>query len=278
MRGTINLTLDASHELPILSRSGISTSQKWAAAFDFLKISIKLFTVHRIKKIHKEKVLGFTIYTFDYGALHFLFREIFVKNTYYFKSTKNNLTIFDCGANIGIAMFYFKWLYPKSIIHAFEPDPKTFELLQKNVEVNKLKNVFLHNVALYNKSGHVTFYTDHKNPGWLTMSTVKERLPGKDSINVKCEKLSNYIKEDVDFLKMDVEGSENDIFAELLKSKKLKRVKKIALEYHLNKKNSSAFPKFLTAMLKENYEIELSADRSGKDNTFQDVMMYMNRP
>jgi tRNA1(Val) A37 N6-methylase TrmN6 len=45
--------------------------------------------------------------------------------------------VFDCGANIGFATIFFKWLFPKARIYAFEPDPATYALLEKNVKTNK---------------------------------------------------------------------------------------------------------------------------------------------
>ena len=43
--------------------------------------------------------------------------------------------VIDCGANIGMSITYFKRLYPKSKIIGFEPDPKIFETLKKNIRV-----------------------------------------------------------------------------------------------------------------------------------------------
>jgi FkbM family methyltransferase len=68
--------------------------------------------------------------------------------------------ILDCGANIGMATLFFKWLYPNARIDAFEPDPKTFQLLENNVKQNHLTNVATHNCALWDIDGKIDFFVD----------------------------------------------------------------------------------------------------------------------
>lgn len=97
----------------------------------WLKIFIKFFTINKITKLKKENIFGFKIEAFDYDTIRFLFEEIFYKNEYFIKLDNRPPIIFDCGANIGMATIYFKWLYPDSIIYAFEPDKQTFKILKK---------------------------------------------------------------------------------------------------------------------------------------------------
>jgi hypothetical protein len=75
-----------------------------------------------------------TLPIFDRPGLEHLYREIFVRQYYYFRANTDHPVIFDCGANLGMATLFFKWLYPKSRVEAFEPDPGTFAVLQKNVD------------------------------------------------------------------------------------------------------------------------------------------------
>ncbi|SHL96074.1 FkbM family methyltransferase [Chitinophaga sp. CF418] len=53
---------------------------------------------------------------------------------YRFKADTDAPYIIDCGANIGLSILYFKWLYPKAKVLAFEPDGDNLVILQKNVE------------------------------------------------------------------------------------------------------------------------------------------------
>lgn len=266
--------MDSSTDLPILFRSKLARQDKWNIAKDYIRISIKLFTIHRIFPIKKEKALGFRISFFDYGAFHFLFREIFLKNEYYFDTPKKNPLIIDCGANIGMSVLYFKWLYPRATVYAFEPDPETFKILEENVQQNNLKNVHIYNLALAGKTGQIDFYIDQEHPGWLTMSTIKERLP-KDKISVPAGKLSRYIKNaSVDMLKIDTEGAEPEIIADLAKNKRLQKIKRMAIEYH-HQPSRSQLPQFLDILQKNNFSCQFSAQLlPGQKLGFEDINIY----
>lgn len=277
LRGTRNLIFETITDLPFLIKSKIPNNYKWQIFYTYIILSVKLFTVHRISKITEEQILGFKISFFDYGTLHFLYREIFIRNIYYFEAKSNKPVIFDCGANIGIAVLYFKWLYPGSVIYVFEPDPLTFSLLEKNINQNNFKNVILHNIALYNKNGTADFYIDKKNPGWLTMSVLYERLP-KDKIRVKTMQLSGYISNlNIDFLKMDVEGIEYDILNDLIKKKKIFQIKEMVIEYHhLIGNKKSSFSEFLSFFEKSGFKYRIAAHANPlyKQNEFQDINIY----
>jgi FkbM family methyltransferase len=65
-----------------------------------------------------------------------------------------------------MASLYFKWLYPKARVRAFEPDPATFDLLKQNTGRNGL-DVQPHNCALWDQDGEVDFFVDSGNPGSL---------------------------------------------------------------------------------------------------------------
>ena len=76
-------------------------------------------------------------------------KEIIEKNIYQFKSSNDSPVIIDCGANIGMSVVYFKRLYPKSKLIAFEPDPTLFEMLSKNIKNFNFDNVELKQAAVW---------------------------------------------------------------------------------------------------------------------------------
>src|SRR5271170_90419 len=79
---------------------------------------------------------GFKVLYFDKPTLLFLYREIFVRGIYEFHSSNTEPVIFDCGANIGMATLFFKSHLPASQVHSFEPDPMSFQVLERNVADN----------------------------------------------------------------------------------------------------------------------------------------------
>lgn len=118
------------------------------------------------------KFLQFRVEGFEYKNLYYLFGEIFVRGVYYFESDSKKPLIVDCGSNIGFSILFFKFLYPESTIYAFEPDPDTFRMLQKNIKANQLSHVTAFNSAVSDTEGAVAFYTS-TTPGSVSMSSHK---------------------------------------------------------------------------------------------------------
>jgi FkbM family methyltransferase len=174
--------------------------------------------------------MGFRVASFDVHTLKHLYREIFVRQHYYFHCDSHTPVILDCGANLGMASLYFKWLYPEARIVAFEPDPETFQLLAKNIARNGL-DIQAHNCALWDQDGELNFFVDDREPGSLLMSAYSSRTNGK-CITVPARKLSGFIEGQVDFLKIDVEGSEQRILEELVGSGKIANIRQMVVEYH----------------------------------------------
>lgn len=206
-----------------------------------------------------EKMLGFEISCFDRKRLTLLYHDIFARQIYLFRTASKPPVIFDCGANIGMATLYFKWLYPEARIEAFEPDPGTFELLQNNVRRNGLTDVTTHNCALWDKSGNIDFFIDPLVPGSLGMSTDPLRLNGK-RIQVPSRELSEFVQGPVDFLKLDVEGAEDRIVDDLVSSGKINFIREMVIEYHHHIGNHrSCLAEFLRKLECAQFEYQIQA-------------------
>lgn len=169
-----------------------------------------------------------------------MLNELYEKKYYNFKSDSDKPLILDVGALIGETVLYFKDLYPKSRIIAFEPSPRSFTLLQKNVVSNKLTSVQLVNAAVSVRKGKMKFYTSkNDNNPWGRGDSLKQNRFNnpKDSkiVEVRTVKLSEYIKGVVDLLKLDIEGAETEVLEEI--QQKLKSIKQIILEYHGSRSN-----------------------------------------
>jgi FkbM family methyltransferase len=246
----------------------------------WLKIKFKFLFFSRLFKLKKEKIFNYKIDFFDYEIFSFLFEEIFYKNEYLFESKNKQPIIFDCGANIGLATIFFKWLFPESKIYSFEPDINTFDLLKKNVLNNNFKNIHLFNKAISNRDGNVSFYNNSLYSGSLIMGTVKREGVDNRSI-VKCLSLSKLIQDEninnIDFVKMDIEGSETKVIRDLYKNNCLKKINKLIIEYHHKINNQkSNLSKFLDLFEKSGFEYQIDAKcfPINSENKFQDVILY----
>ncbi len=229
-----------------------------------------------------ETVLGARMRVLDYRAFVDVFSEIFVRQDYFFECDSPTPLILDCGSNIGMSVLFFKRLYPASRIIAFEPDRQTFDVLQANVQNNHLADVELHNQAIYPTDGRIEFYSDPCHPGSLAMSTARERFPGREvaAQSVEAVRLSPFIQGEVDLLKMDIEGAEGAVMAELAESGKLRWINQIFLEYHHHLNPEQDHISELLRIFEENgfgYQFHSPFRRPFSRRAFQDIQMYAYR-
>lgn len=174
-------------------------------------------------------------YRNDY-ELEVIYDDIFAKEVYYFKSENPEPYIIDCGGHIGLAVLYFKSLYPQARILTFEPNPETFFLLRENILQNNLRDIRAINMALSRSdtTDAVLYVGQDYLKAWDSTNTIEPDLwPNMDqyrSIPVKSTRLSSYINDRVEYLKLDIEGAEYDVLDEA--RAKLNLVEAINLEYH----------------------------------------------
>jgi len=252
--------------------------EKLSLALVVLRMRAKQFLIKFSPRwrFGSERVLGWTVECFDYNSLVFLIEEIVLRRHYEFVAGVARPLIFDCGSNIGLALLYFKRLYPEARVVAFEPSATTFEVLARNVVVNGLQDVELHNVALHEAAGELRFYEDPAQPGSGKNSLRTERTGGRPSI-VNARPLSEFVCERVDFLKMDIEGAEEGVLAELAQSGKLKLVQQMVIEYHHHINPREDRLSRLLGLLEDNgfgYQLRVPPVQPFSRESFQDLLIY----
>lgn len=125
-----------------------------------------------------------------------------------FEKIKNQRTCLDIGANIGNHSLFFSYFF-KSII-SFEPNPRAFLLLQANAMLNY--NIKPINLGLSSKAGKGIASIGLQNIGGASLNIKRN-----NSIDVEfsLEILDDFVKnnsiEDIDFIKIDVEGHEIEV-------------------------------------------------------------------
>src|SRR5262249_47728688 len=127
-------------------------------------------------------------------------------------------------------VLYFKRRYPDSRIVVFEPDPAVFPYLSDNVRHNGLNNVTLVHAAVSKEEGKLAFYSDGLYSSCLAQHSPAGVPDGWTKYEVPCVRLSNYLEEPTDLLKMNIEGAECDVITEC--ADKLRQVREIMIEYH----------------------------------------------
>jgi len=181
-----------------------------------------------------------------------------------------------------MSVLFFKALYPGARVLAFEPAQRAHDLLVRNVEANGLRDVEVHRAALGREDGEVPFFEDRDDPATFRMSTRSERLPGTAS-PVPQRRLSQLLREEVDLLKLDIEGSEDDVLAELVDSQAVSRIHQLVVEYHHQLDPTRDFlGTFLECLRQQGFGYQVSAkgpvaNRAAAEPAFQDVLVYARR-
>ena len=211
--------------------------------------------------------------------LAYLHREIFVDLAYYFRASRPDPVIVDGGSNIGVSVVFFKTLYPAARVMAFEPSETAYELLARNA--GHLPDVDLQRVALGRGNGMVAFFEEPDDPASLLRSTRSERLPNPVKTTVEQRRLSDFIVEDVDLVKLDIEGAETAVVEELAASGKIDRVGQMIVEYHHRLDPDRDHVDVFLALLRDyGFTYRLSAtmrDRGSLTVSAQDVLVHAYR-
>lgn len=120
-----------------------------------------------------------------------------------FFENKNDLTVLDIGANIGLFALYVQ--DSARVVYTIEPTPGHFAKLQEMTK--NFSNIKPLNIALHNKDELIDFYQCEFNS---TMNSTVNNYG--NAIPVKGQTLKNIITEltldHIDFVKCDIEGSE----------------------------------------------------------------------
>lgn len=160
---------------------------------------------------------------------------------------KEKRRFLDIGANIGIYSFHFKKSFKS--IDAFEP------LTEISYRLKYFQNPSLkvHNCALSNKRGEFQIYIPYLSGKALASLASLEKRDGDCEVRtVKVDKIDNYDFDDVDLIKIDVEGHEEYVIEGALNVIKTNMpILIVEIEQrHLNKQIEEVFQ----SILKLNYD------------------------
>jgi FkbM family methyltransferase len=121
---------------------------------------------------------------------------------------------FDIGANMGWYTINFAKQLKGLKVLAFEPIPRTYNFLQRNVNLNSVENVELLNFGFSDREDELSFFYYPEGSGNASLANVSERT---DVEEVVCQvrRMDDFVAErglTPDFIKCDVEGAELMVF------------------------------------------------------------------
>ena len=212
------------------------------------RIKLLLKNKERFKE-YKIKISNYIIYLNDPLSFYYEFRDIFKNQIYYFYTEKKDPFIIDGGGFIGASVVYFKNIYPDSEILVFEPDKNALNFLHKNIETNQLKNIKVIESGLYSEDTELNFNPDNADGG---------KIDEAGDLEIKVEKLSKYINKNVDFLKLNIEGAELEVFQDLDKNDKWKFINELCIECHSFKGEGQDLDEILKILKYNNFKYYIS--------------------
>lgn len=173
------------------------------------------------------RLLGRELRVTDAQSFLAIYWAYFKREEYRFRAARENPLILDCGANVGLGVRYWKHLYPKARVIAFEPDPESFDALENNTR--DLARVNLRREAVWTQKGPISFAATGGDGGHLaTVSPFPQ--PSDKKLVVSATRLRDHLVDPVDLLKLDIEGAETDVLLDC--RDRLSLVRHLFVEYH----------------------------------------------
>ncbi len=172
--------------------------------------NIKCIIKHLLLRILSPK--QYRLFLYQYLKL---MRQLDIEMYFIGKFTNKRRTAIDVGANIGIYTVYLAKLY--NTVYSFEPIP----FFANELTASKFRNVYVYNVGLAQQNSKLELNIPYNNItveplyAWSSFDAeyIERSFFKRESIIVDCRTLDSYHFNDVDFIKIDVEGYELNVLA-----------------------------------------------------------------
>lgn len=197
-----------------------------------LRLAIALRRASKVAGHHRIRVPGLISDVILRGCTSdvAVFFQIFLHQELDFALAKAPATIVDGGANIGLSSLYLARKYPGARIIAVEFEASNFALLQVNVSA--YPNIVCVHAGLWSHDARLT--VGNPDAAKWAYAPVAADAPTATGETVPAVTvgvlLDQHAVARVDFLKLDIEGSEFELFSE--RPVWLERVQAIAIELH----------------------------------------------
>ena len=165
-------------------------------------------------------------------------------------SKYNPQVVFDVGANVGDWSCIVLSSFPKASIHSFEPIPEIFQTL--NTRLSSHKRLQLNNFGLSDHTQSLEFNYFPNRSTFTSIYEIKLKNTPVQKVICQLRNSKEYCTEanvnQIDFLKIDTEGSDYLVLKGLEDYLRNRKIRVIQFEYNLN----NILSKFL---LRDFYEL-----------------------
>ncbi len=178
-----------------------------------IKALLFFITIFAAAEEYKVKWKGRQVHMRKGSTDFSVFRQVLVFEQYNIKplKTENVEVIVDLGANIGLSVLYFKEKYPHACIIAVEPEKENYDLMMKNVA--GLPDIHCMNNAIWNSNRTLgVFDSGGGEYSYLVKEEDRDEMAAIRSVTIN-DIIDKYQLLKIDLLKIDIEGSEKELFS-----------------------------------------------------------------
>lgn len=229
----------------------------------YIKFGYGGFILWKNKHAKKRKIISVKLKGFKYpiylrtaSSDYETFLQVFEQEEYAFPYIDNPKTIVDCGANIGFASIYFAKLFPDAKIIAIEPEPSNFEMLKKNTA--NYSNITCINNGIWTKKTSLEIVDQGIGEWAFAVKECQEETQGAIPAIGIYDIIQEYKLSSIDILKIDIEGSEKEVFTEN-NGLWLGKIKILVTELHDRMKQGTANA-FYNAINTSRYRMEINGE------------------
>ena len=237
------------------------------------KIRLKIFNLKKLK-LYKTKTGSYYLPQF---ALKDLIRNEIIDNKIFdrkvyetaIKYVKDDTIVLDIGSNFGQLSILLSKCKKDVEVYSFEASKYIFEILKKNVQINKANVKLFHNLVgneteqeLFIKKLNISKFNTYGSNMIEKTEIKNENIPNIEKINsIKIDDI--FFNKKISFMKIDVQGYDLEV---LKGSKKtiIKQQMPIIFEYEEDfaKDFNYTFKNFESFIDEINYKISIQIDKS----------------
>jgi FkbM family methyltransferase len=225
------------------------------ASREFLRLSALYGDIPRYQ-LRTVDFMGYQIQVPDCFSFLWQFKEIFVDEAYRFHTDSPAPLIYDCGANIGTSVLYFKQLYPLASITAFEADPQIAHILKNNLQANAMQEVEVIDKAVWIDNAGIEISQEGADGASVYGTGNKIRIPSV--------RLKEFLQKEthIDMLKIDIEGAETAVLQDC--QEVLEQVQHLFIEYHAYTGQPQELDSILAILRKAGFRYFIRDDQDRK--------------
>ena len=163
-----------------------------------------------------------------------VFRQIYIDREYRcLDDVRAPQLVIDCGANVGYASAYFLARYPQAHVIAVEPDAGNFSVLRRNLAGHADRTTLIQSGVWSTQTGLVISEEPFAD-GREWSYTVRPNRPGEKP-TMQAVDIGGLLQRSgfdrISILKIDIEGSEKEVFANNY-AQWLGKVDRLVIELH----------------------------------------------